>query len=88
MFLPTDNLEFEDFCLLEEFQVKYLPGWIPEREFAVALWAHSPVEQFLKRKCPSISDFVNRIKRENEPAKTKAIWLFASRKSLKRAPIF
>lgn len=58
MFLPTDNLKFEDFCLLEELQVKYLPGWIPEREFAVALWANPSIEQFLKRRCSSISDFI------------------------------
>jgi len=86
MFLPTDNLEFEDFCLLEEFQVKYLPGWIPEREFAVALWAHSPVEQFLKRKCPSISDFVNRIKKENGPAKDKNDLALCIKKVIETCP--
>ena len=71
MSVPTDNLEFEDFCLLEEFQIKYLPGWMPEKEFAVALWANPLIEQFLRRKCPSVSDFINRIKKENGPVKDK-----------------
>jgi hypothetical protein len=29
---PIEKLEIEDFYLLEEFQITYLPGWIPERE--------------------------------------------------------
>lgn len=66
---PIKKLEFEDFYLLEEFQIAYLPGWVPEREFAVALWANPSVEDFLKRKCPVITDFINRIKKENEPVK-------------------
>ena len=69
MSLPTENLEFGDFYLLDAFQIAYLPGWVPEREFAVALWANPSIEQFLTRKCPSISDFINRIKKENGPAK-------------------
>lgn len=66
---PIKKLEFEDFYLLEEFQITYLPGWVPEKEFAVALWANPSIEGFLKRKCPVITDFINRIKKENEPVK-------------------
>ena len=66
---PIEKLEFEDFYLLEEFQIAYLPGWIPEREFAVALCANPSIENFLKRKCPSIRDFIDKIKKENEPVK-------------------
>ncbi|MEN3190476.1 MAG: methyltransferase domain-containing protein [Atribacterota bacterium] len=66
---PTEKLEFEDFYLLEAFQIAYLPGWISEREFAVVLWANPSIENFLKRKCPSISNFINKIKKENGPAK-------------------
>jgi len=66
---PTEGLELEDFYLLEEFQIAYLPGWIPQGEFAVILWANPSIENFLKRKCPSISDFISQIKKENLPAK-------------------
>jgi len=66
---PTEKLEFEDFYLLEAFQIAYLPGWIPEREFAVALWANPSVENFLKRKHPPIRDFIDKIKKETPPAK-------------------
>ena len=86
MSLPTDNLEFEDFYLLEEFQIKYLPGWVAEREFAVALWANPSIEQFLRRKCPSISDFINRIKEENEPAKDKNDLALCIKKVIETCP--
>lgn len=66
---PTEKLEFEDFYLLEAFQIAYLPGWVPEREFAAALWAYPSIENFLRRKNPSISGFIDRIKRENGPSK-------------------
>lgn len=66
---PIEKLEFEDFYLLEAFQIAYLPGWVPEKEFAVALWANPSIEDFLKRKCPFIRDFINKIKKENGQAK-------------------
>jgi len=66
---PTEKLEFEDFYLLEAFQIAYLAGWVPEKEFAVALWANPSIEDFLKRECPSISYFIDKIKKENRQAK-------------------
>jgi len=66
---PAEKLEFEDFYLLEAFQIAYLPGWVPEREFAAALWAYPAIEHFLRRKNPSVSGFINKIKRGNGPAK-------------------
>ncbi len=86
MFLPTENLEFGDFYLLEAFQIGYLPGWVPERESAVALWANSSIEQFLTRKCPSISDFINRIKEENGPAKDKNDPVLCIKKVIETCP--
>mgnify|MGYP000433289758 CR=1 FL=1 len=68
---PIEILEIEDFYLLEEFQIAYLPGWVPEREFAVVLWANPSIEDFLKRKCPAITDFIDRIKKENKPEDDK-----------------
>jgi ubiquinone/menaquinone biosynthesis C-methylase UbiE len=66
---PTEKLEFEDFYLLETFQISYLPGWIPEREFAIALWANPSIENFLKRKYPPIRNFIDKIKKETPPTK-------------------
>ena len=70
---PTVKLELEDFYLLEEFQIAYLPEYfssrISQREFAIALWANPSIENFLRRKCASICDFISQIKKENLPAK-------------------
>ena len=49
------DLDIEDLYLLEPFQITYLPGWVPERELAVVLWAHPSIYRFLKTKCPDVS---------------------------------
>ena len=54
-------LEIEDLYLLESFQISYFPGWVPEREFAAVLWAYPSIKRFLVTKCPSITDFVDRV---------------------------
>jgi len=66
---PTEKIEFEDFYLLEAFQISLLPGWVPKREFAVALWANPSIEKFLKKKYPPIRDFIDKIKKGTPPAK-------------------
>ncbi len=52
------SLDVEDLFLLESFQISYLPGWIPEREFAAVLLAYPSIKRFLLTKCPSITGFV------------------------------
>jgi len=41
------SLEVEDLYLLEAFQIGYFPGWVPERELAVVLWAYPSIKRFL-----------------------------------------
>ena len=62
------SLDAEDLYLLEDFQISYLPGWIPEREFAALLWAYPSIKRYLVRRCPSIGGFVQRIMAEHSPA--------------------
>ena len=57
-------LEIEDLYLLEPFQIAYLPGWIPEREFAVVLENCPEIAIFLLKKCPEIKPFLDRIEKE------------------------
>ncbi len=52
------SLEIDDLLLLESFQIAYLPGWIPEKEFAGVLGARPEIKKFLTAKCPSINDFI------------------------------
>jgi ubiquinone/menaquinone biosynthesis C-methylase UbiE len=80
---PIERLEIEDFYLLEEFQIAYLPGWVPEREFAVVLWANPSIEDFLIRKCHAITDFIDRIKKEYGLEKDKNKLTVFTKKILK-----
>ena len=62
------SLEVEDLFLLESFQIGYFPGRVPEREFAVVLWEHPSIKRFLVERCPPITDFVQRVLAQFEPA--------------------
>ena len=57
----SDSFGIEDLLLLEPFQVSYLPGYAPERELAAVLHASPMLKSHLIAKCPSISDFIERI---------------------------
>ena len=61
----------EDLYLLESFQISYLPGYLPEREFAAVLWAYPPIKTFLEKKCPEIVTFIKQVMSEYEPAKNE-----------------
>lgn len=62
------SLEIEDLYLLESFQIGYLSGWVPEREFAAVLWEYPSIKRFLVKKCPSIAEFIERVMTQFEPA--------------------
>lgn len=59
------ELGIEDLYLLESFQIEYLPGWIPERELALVLWAHPSIDRFLRVKCPEVTQFLDATKVRN-----------------------
>jgi len=67
-FFKGVSLEVEDLFLLESFQIGYFPGWVPEREFAAVLQAHPSIKRFLVKRCPAITDFVERVLSQFEPA--------------------
>ncbi len=52
------SLEVDDLFLLEAFQIAYLPGWVPEKEFAATLVARPDIRRFLVAKCPSVAEYV------------------------------
>ena len=61
-------LEAEDLFLLEPFQIGYLPGWVPEQEFAAVLSAHPSIRRFLVARCPTIAAFIERILAQPRPS--------------------
>ena len=64
MFAGAD-LEIEDLFLLESFQIAYLPGWVPEEEFAAVLTARPEIRRFLVTRCPEVSEFVDSVIRKH-----------------------
>ncbi len=62
------SLEVEDLYLLEAFQIGYFPGYVPERELATVLWAYPSIKCFLIKRCPPITDFVERVLTQFKPA--------------------
>lgn len=65
------HLEIEDLYLLEAFQIAYLPGYVPECEFAGVLLTYPSIERFLRKRCPDVTAFLERIK-EKHPSKPDA----------------
>jgi ubiquinone/menaquinone biosynthesis C-methylase UbiE len=64
-----NTFRVEDLYLLESFQISYLPGYLPEREFAAVLWAYPPIKTFLEKKCPEIISFIEHVTAKHGPAK-------------------
>ena len=63
--------EPDDLLLLEDFQIGYLPGWVPEREFAAVLHANPAIRRWMAKKHRPIEAFVERILGEHGPAGSK-----------------
>ena len=64
--MPLDWLDMTDvpfaaLLLLERVQMSWLPGWLPERELAMALAADPTVEWTMRTKCPEISPWLDRV---------------------------
>lgn len=60
-FFKGATLEIEDLFLLESFQIEYLPGWVPEKEFAAVLIEYPTIKRFILKKSPNINGFIEKI---------------------------
>jgi SAM-dependent methyltransferase len=59
--MDVSNLSFLNFLLLEQVQLSWLPGWLPEDKLAIALKANPAVEWYLRNKCPQLKDWLDRV---------------------------
>jgi len=59
--INTSKLSFNSLLLLESIQISWFPGWLPEKELAIALGANPTVEWFLRNKCPEIRNWLDKI---------------------------
>jgi len=59
--MDVSHLPFLTFLLLEQVQLSWLPGWLPEDKLAIALKANPTVEWYLRHKCPQLNDWIDRV---------------------------
>ena len=55
------SLSFNTMLLLEQVQLSWLPGSVPEQDLALALRANPVIEWYLRHKCPEISSWLDKI---------------------------
>jgi SAM-dependent methyltransferase len=59
--IDTSKLTFNSLLLLESVQISWFPGWVPEKELAIALRNNPVVEWFLRNKCPEIGNWLDKV---------------------------
>lgn len=64
--MDVSHLSFNTLLLLEQVQLSWLPGWLPERELRVALKANPVVEWYFRHKCPQINEWLDQVMAVND----------------------
>lgn len=59
--MNVEILSFNSLFLLEQVQLNWLPGWLPEPELAIALNANPVVEWYFRHKCPSLNNWLDKV---------------------------
>lgn len=59
--MDVSSLSFNTLLLLERVQISWFPGWLPERELAIALRANPAVAWYLRHKCPEVAGWLDRV---------------------------
>jgi SAM-dependent methyltransferase len=59
--MDVSQLSFNALLLLEEVQLSWLPGWLPEQELGLALRANPAVEWYMRHKCPPLNEWLDRV---------------------------
>ena len=57
--IDVSDLSFNSLLLLGRVQLSWFPGWVPEREFGIALRANPAVEWYVRHKCPEIAGWLD-----------------------------
>jgi SAM-dependent methyltransferase len=69
--IDVSKLSFNSMLLLESVQLSWFPGWLPEKELAIALHANPVVEWYFRNKCPQINAWVDQVLQAGEPFFTR-----------------
>jgi SAM-dependent methyltransferase len=66
--MDVSHLSFNTLLLLEQVQLSWLPGWLPEKELRIALKANPVVEWYLRHKCLQINNWLDHVMSGNDGA--------------------
>ena len=59
--MDVSHLSFNSLLLLEQIQLSWLSGWLPEQELGIALKANPVVEWYMRHKCPPLNEWLDRV---------------------------
>jgi len=59
--IDVTPLSFNTLLLLEQVQLSWFPGWVPEVELAIALKANPVVEWYMRHKCPQLDEWLDQV---------------------------
>lgn len=59
--IDVTNLSFNTILLIERAQLSWFPGWLPEKELAIALQGNPTVEWYLRHKCPELNSWMDHV---------------------------
>jgi len=59
--MDVSPLSFNSLLLLEQVQLSWLPGWVPESELQIALCANPVVEWYFRHKCPLLNEWLDQV---------------------------
>lgn len=59
--MDVSHLSFNSLLLLEQVQIGWMPGAVPENDLCTALKANPAVEWYLRAKCPSIAHWLDKV---------------------------
>jgi SAM-dependent methyltransferase len=66
--MDVTNVSFNTLLLLERVQLSWFPGWVPEKDLAIALQANPVVEWYLRHKCSELVPWLDRL--SSKPQRT------------------
>lgn len=59
--MDVSTISFNAVLLLEQIQLSWLPGWLPEKELQIALRANPAVDWYLRHKCPQLNEWLDHL---------------------------
>lgn len=59
--MTVSHLSFNTLLLLEQVQLSWMPGWLPENDLRIAFQANPAVEWYFRHKCPQLNPWLDHV---------------------------